>query len=774
MKNPIAAERKSESHLSGKASAGLALTAALLLILVPLSFSTAVYRLYTLPRMAVLLTGSAVLLALLCATALDSRLRQSAIKLLNHKHMLFVTLYVVCVGISTFFAIAPRNSFFGSFENQTGLLTHLCFFICCVSLVIGAGRVWMRLQSLLWAMLITGLLISVYAVAQFFGIEPFVRADLYRFTSAGATLIRVFGTLGHADYLGNFLLYVAFVAPAFALISGGRARRIALFAALLIVFAIICSGTRGAWLGLVFGGLVFSFLELKNLAGKLTGWSRPQLLARGALVAVILSTGLGLLVANSQSESIRLRAKSFFEDGLTGSGRTHLWRDAVKMIPAYGLTGCGPEGFRLAFLPYKSKALAQLAPQTNNESSHNSYLDAAISYGLGGLIFYLAIIISTAKRFLEARRRVNSESRRILLSGLLASFAAVILHNFFIFDQLSTGLYFYAFAAIGQIVANACAPQPVEDEAAENLPQAALASAREPRAPWQWLSVGIGAILIVAALWYGFSLLLADRQIKLAFDSAEAGNFAGLLENGERASGAIEPARAYDFLFAQALVRYAERISAANENSGDLSDTRATALAKARLHAAKALPHSFTPDSNHLLLAYIAWLSGNPAELKSSAAEAVRLDPYFANARWLMAQSLMAEGLYDEASGQAELAMELNPHLLEAKLAFRKARQNSSAKEQLVNQYLARSQRAAEAGDTQKARRLLLRALKVADNACAECHRSLALLYETNHQYDEAIAEWKQFLQAAPERAAGEKVAERVKLLAQKTATPDR
>jgi O-antigen ligase len=774
MKIPIAAEQKREPILPEKASAGLALTSALLLILVPLSFSTAVYRLYTLPRMAVLLTGSAVLLAMLCGAALDPRLRKPSVQLLNHRHMLLLTLYVVCISISTIFAIAPRNSFFGSFENQTGLLTHLCFFICCISLIIGAGRLWVRLQAILWAMLITALLISVYAVAQFFGIEPFVQAELYRFKSAGATLLRVCGTLGHADYLGNFLLYVAFVAPAFAMISSGRARRIALFASLLIVFAIICSGTRGAWLGLVFGGLVFCFLELKSFAGKAANLSRSQLLVRGALVMVILSTGFALLVANSKSENITMRAKSFFADGLTGSGRTLLWRDAVKMIPEYGLTGCGPEGFRKAFLPYKSKALAQLAPQTNNESSHNSFLDAAISFGLGGLIFYLAIIISTGKLFLEARRRVNSESHRILLSGLLASFAAVILHNFFIFDQLSTGLYFYAFAAIAQIVANVCPPQPVKEKAAENLAEAAVLSATARRPQWKWLSVGIGAMLIIPALWYSFSLVRADRQMKLAFDSAAAKNFAGLLENGERACAAIEPTRAYDFLFAQALVRYAERATAANENQSNLSDTRATALAKAKFHAAKALPHSFTPDSNHLLLAYIAWLSGNPTELKSSAAEAVRLDPYFANARWLMAQSLMAEGLYDEASQQAELAMELNPHLLEAKLAFRKARQNSSAKADLINQYRARSQKAAELGDVQKARRLLLRAVKVSDNACAECHRSLALLYESNHQYDEAIAEWNLFLKAAPERAAGEKVGERVKLLAQKIAAANR
>ena len=55
------------------------------------------------------------------------------------------------------------------------------------------------------------------------------------------------GTLGHADYLGNFLLYTTPPSVAFALVSRGKARWFALLAAMLSIVAIICSGTRGAW-----------------------------------------------------------------------------------------------------------------------------------------------------------------------------------------------------------------------------------------------------------------------------------------------------------------------------------------------------------------------------------------------------------------------------------------------------------------------------------------------------------------------------------------------
>lgn len=774
MKTPAASEQNTGNLLYEKSSAIIAIASTLLLILVPLTFSTAVYRFYTLPRLAVLFTGVAIVSVMLCCFVIEPRLRKSSIDFLKQRQILFAGLYLACIIISTVFAVAPLNSFWGSFENHMGFVTHFCFFICAVGLIIGAGNSWMRLQSMLWAMLITALLVSVYAVAQFFGIEPFVQADYYLFKSASGTILRVCSTLGHADYLGNFLLYMAFVAPAFVIISSGRWRRIAFFASVLIILAIICSGTRGAWLGLVFGFLIFSFLEMKNLTQRAAKLSRIQIVAAVALGLVILLAGFGLLFANSKSNSITERAKSFVGEGFTGAGRTILWRDAVKMIPAYALTGCGAEGFRKAFLPYKSKELAQLAPQTNNESSHNSYLDAAISYGLGGLILYILIIFSTFKLLFNARRRVNSDSQRVLISGLLASFAAVILHNFFIFDQLSTGLYFYAFAAIAQIVANASNSQPAIEIKAPTSPPQQITSPLKIKLKPIWVPIAIGAVFIATVMWCCFSLLRADRQIKLAFHAADSKDFTGLMNYGEQACASIEPVNAYDFLFAQALIRYAERISAPGENQPQLSESRATALASAKLHAAKSLPHSFTPDSNYLLLAYIAWLSGKTGELKSSAEEAVRLDPYYANTRWLMAQAYISEGLYEEAAEQAELAMELNPNLLEAKSAFRKARQNSSSKEQLIKKYIARGNHAAESGDMQKAKRLLLRALQISNNTCADCHRSLALAYETNHQYDEAIAEWNQFLQQAPERATTEKVPERVKDLTRKIAESGR
>jgi hypothetical protein len=132
-----------------------------LLALAPLTFITAFYRTYSLPRFALLLVGSVVLLTLLLViAALGVNLA-----VLKSPLTAVVCLYVLSVAVSSIFGVAPYVSLLGSFENQMGLLTHLCFFVCFAALATGIGSSTSRLRYVLWAMAGSGLLTSIYAVA---------------------------------------------------------------------------------------------------------------------------------------------------------------------------------------------------------------------------------------------------------------------------------------------------------------------------------------------------------------------------------------------------------------------------------------------------------------------------------------------------------------------------------------------------------------------------------------------------------------------------------
>src|SRR5260370_6968391 len=126
---------KGSMSLSSRARAIACWLAVSLLALVPLTFSTGVYRTYSLPRFALLLMGSAILLSLLLLMA---SLRAN-LTLLKSQYAAIVCLYVLSVAVSSVFGVAPYVSLLGSFENQMGLLTHLCCLVCFAALVVGIG-----------------------------------------------------------------------------------------------------------------------------------------------------------------------------------------------------------------------------------------------------------------------------------------------------------------------------------------------------------------------------------------------------------------------------------------------------------------------------------------------------------------------------------------------------------------------------------------------------------------------------------------------------------
>ncbi|HXF40290.1 MAG TPA: O-antigen ligase family protein [Blastocatellia bacterium] len=724
------------------------------LALTPLVFSPKYYRTFVFPKFAILVAGSGAILFLLSQELL-SGLGRIEMRAPETKHVLLVSAYIIIVGLSTFFGVVPRASLFGSYPNQMGFITRLCFFVCFAGLIVSIGSAG-RLLIAIQAMAVAGFIVSVYGVMQFFGKDPILSRALYTFNSPAGPVVRIPGTLGHSNYLGNFLLYTTPLTLALGITFRGSARRLAFAAVGISVAAIAFSGTRGAWLGLLAAAITFLWLELRAKGVKLIEAPRRTLLTAGAGVVAMFIIVL-VVALTPASHNIVVRARSIVTDRFTGAGRTLLWRDALGMVPEFSLIGCGPEAFNRVFPAHRSLDLAKHAALINNESPHNSYLEAAISFGLIGAILYVAMAVSTMWLLLRSRHHAANSQLRLIAGGMVAAFVGVLVHNVFIYDQIPTGLYFFAFMAIALVLFNM-----TKRGSAIEVENTQLARRGKSLAI---ISGVVCMTLAAAGCWYVLSLARAEVAIEQAFASAKGRNLDDLMANGERAAASLEPTGAYDFLYARALSAYADGIS---KDDSVLRPSRVRAIQIAESRALNSLQHSFTPGSNYLLLAYLALVEGNREKLDEYSSEALRLDPNYYNAHWLRAEARLAAGDRERAIEEARRTLELRPGYAEALSILARARGEAAYVSPRVQGLVERARLEVERGRLSKAAEYLLRAIQGSNEPCPVCHRELALVYESQNKYSAAIDEWREYARESPADAAADPAASRITRLEQK------
>jgi tetratricopeptide (TPR) repeat protein len=765
-----------------------------LLILVPLAFTRAVYTKYSLPKFVVLLVGASALLLVMAQRPVRLFLKRDASRTDSTSLIVKVVYcYFAAVAVSTIFGVASLVSLFGSHFNHMGLITLSCFFIVFVALIVGIGDSETRLRVVLSGIAATGALIAAYAVTQSFGLEPFVPRRLYTFPTPEGPIVRVCGSLGHADYLGNFLCYTTLLTGGFSLAIRGWRRVAALVATGLSIVAVALSGTRGAWVGLVAGAIAFGYFALKDgLARRLFERGPRFAIAAGVICVALL---IALFVLSPAARGIPKRLRQTIAEGASGAGRSILWRDSLRMLPAFALVGTGPEGFRKALLGFKSIELARVNPLSNNESSHNSYLDEFISYGIVGGILYLAMIVLSLTLLLRVRRQSKSEAWRMITIGFIASFAAVLVHNIFIYDQIATGLYFFAFVSIAVAmsrvfnVSNKGNDASKQKQAGAKTKDAARQNVREDS--WGFARVvktAAAAACLFGSIWYSAGLIESDAAYGEMFDSSRPVDLNRLKVLGERVTGGPDPARQYDFLFARAVETFIQKLPAASQAAGaqavDVKAIREEALQIAISHVEKSLAHTLTPDLNYSLLASLSLAAGDTARLQLAASEALKWDPYNYFAHLLMSDAYLAQGQRDQAIKEAEAALDLRPASLEVAAAVARARgenqtddsdtmaitaqaRNASPSKRSSNQLVEAASKFSQAGKLTKARVMLITAVGRANGPCPECHRELAIVYEKMARNAQAITEWETYIAQDPESASAGHIKERLERLKQ-------
>lgn len=390
-----------------------------------------------------------------------------------------ILLLVAAYFLATLLSVAPRTSFWGSYQRLQGAYTMMAyivvFFITWHSL-----RTRAQLERLLNTIVLTSLPVALYGVLQHYGMDPL--------PWAGDVQDRVTGNLGNAIFMAAYLILAFFVTlervvARFRVILGERGSGLGdavlaggyLFILALQVAAIYFTKSRGPWLGLLAGFYFFMLVALVALrrSAALRGPLRPAEAAKAfafallsplvgaipAYVALILARrgrrwlwlswclqavlAFAFLVVFNlpQSPLAGLRqvpgvgrlGQVFETEGGTGRVRVLIWQGAVQLVasdPLRALVGYGPESMFVAFNRVYPPELGHLeSRQASPDRSHNETFDALITTGAIGFLAYILLfggIFLYGLRWLGFLPEAGAPGRaRSLFLGLAAGGAAL-------------------------------------------------------------------------------------------------------------------------------------------------------------------------------------------------------------------------------------------------------------------------------------------------------------------------------------------------------------
>ena len=386
-----------------------------------------------------------------------------------------VLLILFSYGISTALSVAPRVSWWGSYQRLQGTYTFTSYVI--VALLTAAHlRTPDQIRRLQHAVILTSLPIAIYGIVQKMELDPL--------PWGGDVVERVAANAGNAIFLSAYLIMAFFltlerVYSSFAYLltanpdgdeydsrkelpstlAGGTFTFVLLVQAIAIVF----TQSRGPWLGWAAGLYIFVLLMLSALRPK------NYRLWTSMWVALLVLGGIGLgLINTTFAETVRevpyvgRLAQIFETDGGTGRVRVLIWEGTSEMVTPHDalifpngepdavnairpLVGYGPEAMWVAFNNFYPPELAQLeARNASPDRSHNETWDSLAITGALGFLAYVALFFAVFYYTLRWLGLITNRRDTWLFLGLWLGLGALISALFI--NLLPDGLAYFGVA----------------------------------------------------------------------------------------------------------------------------------------------------------------------------------------------------------------------------------------------------------------------------------------------------------------------------------------
>jgi O-antigen ligase len=532
--------------------------------------------------------------------------------------LVFVLAEGLSLIISTIFSSDPQLSLFGTHWRYFGALSQLALLVWAV---MAAGSFASQPAALRFALRCCswgGLLAAVYAVFQFFGVDPLMDPNFYRLILPGQ-IARPPSSLGHAGYLAGFETVVFFVAFVARTLEPGKRWRLFHFAtSAMALIAVLVSGTRAGVIANVVGLAMICVMQ---------GSSSVRVRVVAALLLLVLGAA-GLILLTPRARDLRERVRQWTED--PGGTRLPVWKDTLGLIAARAILGNGPETFVVVFPRYQSESLSRRYPDFQHESPHNIFLDTAVSQGLAGLVV-LVFGIGLAGWCAWTAPPGTRPAAQLLFAGLIA---CVVFHQFFVFTLPNAFVFLLLTAALVALAAD-------PNSKAEPLKPAADLTLR-----------GGGALLGLVFLAGTLQVFLTDHGFARIDTLLRHGDLTGAVDAHRAALRTQLLGYAPELWYSQQMNAAARLLPAGDQQKLALSE----AYESSRLAAER-------PGEDRLLAEYnravSCALAGDLGEANRMAQDMVTLAPNWYQPHWVLSRLLFQQGKPAEARREGELALAL-------------------------------------------------------------------------------------------------------------------
>ncbi|HUP27177.1 MAG TPA: O-antigen ligase family protein [Chloroflexia bacterium] len=301
------------------------------------------------------------------------------------------------------------------------------------------SRTWMIASAALWALVgFTAYVLSGVIIWEVFFIL------LWAALTAGMRAFSA-GHSAHSSPVISYALCVAYVVLIF-----------------LQLFCIYLTQSRGPWLGLGVGLVVFAVSMWLVGRTRQVGWMRRLGGAVTAIVAALLLFVAALNIPSSPLKALdsvpvlgrgieRLSTLTQTEAG-TGKVRTLIWKGAADLIlsnPVRSIIGWGPEAMYVAYNKFYPPELAQVELRNATpDRSHNVEFDQLVTLGLVGLMAYYFMVGAFFFFGIRALKRTRGTRDQLLIIALMSAMAAHFVEIQTGIQIAATWTYFYLFIGV--------------------------------------------------------------------------------------------------------------------------------------------------------------------------------------------------------------------------------------------------------------------------------------------------------------------------------------